>query len=160
MKVLFLRDVRGTAKAGEIKDVADGYARNYLIPKNLAVPATESALKNISYQKAIAAEKASRARREAEALAQLLNGLTLTFKVRVGQEGRLYGSVTSGDIAEAVGKMVNQEIDKRKVLLSEPIRHIGIFDVPIKIHDLEPKVRVIVEDEAGIVPLPAPSSGG
>jgi large subunit ribosomal protein L9 len=154
MKVLFLQDVKGSAKAGEVKDVSEGFARNYLLPKSLAVPATPSALKNMTYQKQIAQAKEKRQRDEAEALAARLAGTRVSFKVKVGEQYRLYGSITSSDIAEAVEKAIGQAVDKHKVLLDEPIKHLGVYKVPIKVADLEPTVTVVVEDEAGVIPTP------
>lgn len=148
MKVLFLKDVKGTARSGEIKDVADGFARNYLLPKGLAIPATQSALKSAAIQAQIAQSKKERARNEAAALAEQLQGLRLTFKAKVGEQYRLYGSITNADIAEALSKEVNQEIDKRKIVLPEPLRHLGEYRVPIRIAPgLEPTVTVVIERE-------------
>jgi len=148
MKVLFLKDVKGTARSGEIKEVADGFARNYLLPKGLAVPATQSALKSAAIQARIAQSKKERARNEAQALAEQLQGLRLTFKVRVGEQYRLYGSITNADIAAAINKEVGQKIDKRKVILEEPLRHLGEYQVPIHIAPgLEPTITVVIERE-------------
>ncbi len=154
MKVLFLRDVKGTARAGDVKDVAEGFARNFLLPQGLAVAATAGALKNAKYQQQIAEEKANRVRSENESLAARLAEVRVTFKVRVGEQYRLYGSITSADVAEEVEKAIGQPIEKRKVILDESIKHLGTYRVPIKVGDLEPAVTVVVEDEAGIVPTP------
>lgn len=148
MRVLFLKDVKGTAKSGEIKDVADGFARNYLLPKGLAIPATQSALKSAAIQAQIAQSKKERARSEATALAEQLHGLRVTFRAKVGEQYRLYGSITNADIAEALSKEVGQEIDKRKIVLPEPLRHLGEYQVPIRIAPgLEPTVTVVIERE-------------
>lgn len=155
MKVLFLQDVKGTARAGDVKDVSEGFARNYLLPKALAVPASTGAMKNVAYQKQITQSKATRQHGEAEALSARLAAVQVTFKVKVGEQYRLYGSITSGDVAEAVEKAIGQEIDKHKVLLDEPIKHLGVYKVAIKVADLEPAVTVVVEDEAGVIPTPA-----
>jgi large subunit ribosomal protein L9 len=154
MKVLFLQDVKGTARAGEIKDVSEGFARNFLLPKSLAVPASAGALKNVAYQKQIDQSKATRLHSEAEMLSARLSAARVTFKVKVGEQYRLYGSITSSDVAEAVEKAIGQSIDKHKVLLNEPIKHLGIYKVPVKVADLEPAVTVVVEDEAGVIPTP------
>ena len=154
MKVLFLQDVKGTAKAGDLKDVSEGFARNFLLPKSLAVPATGGALKNVAYQKQITQVKETRLHSEAEALSARLSAVRVTFKVKVGEQYRLYGSITSTDVAEAVEKAIGQSIDKHKVILEEPIKHLGVYKVPIKVADLEPAVTVVVEDEAGVIPTP------
>jgi large subunit ribosomal protein L9 len=148
MKVLLLQDVKGTGKAGEVKNVADGYARNYLLPRNLAVVATKKTLKSLDVQREIERRRRERATDEASALAAMLADVTVTFKARVGEQHRLYGSITSTDIAKAVSAEIQQEIDKRKVLLDEPLKSLGEFQVPIKVAaDLTPTVRVIIEAE-------------
>ncbi|MBI3979565.1 MAG: 50S ribosomal protein L9 [Chloroflexi bacterium] len=148
MKVLFTQEVPGTAQAGQIKEVSNGYARNYLIPKKLAVPASEAALRQLD------AERKAEARRQAkqadadQTLASRLGQTTVTFRVRVGQEHRLYGSITNTDIAEALEKQLGQPIDRRKVVLEEPIRHLGSYQVPVHLsRGLEPHVTVVVEPE-------------
>lgn len=148
MKVLFLKDVKGTARSGEIKEIADGFARNYLLPKGLAVVATESAQKSAAVQRQIAQSKKERARSEAEALADQLASVRVSFKAKVGEQHRLYGSITSADIAEAVSQVLGHEIDKRKVELAEPLRHLGEFQVPVRVSAaLVPKVTVVIEKE-------------
>jgi large subunit ribosomal protein L9 len=155
MKVLFLQDVKGTARAGEIKVVSEGFARNYLLPKGLGVPASDGALKNMANQKQIAQSKAVRVRSEAETTATRLEAVSVSFKVKVGEQYRMYGSITSADVAEAVEKAAGLPIDKHDVLLEEPIKHLGTYKVPIKVHDLKPEVTVVVEDETGAIPTPA-----
>jgi large subunit ribosomal protein L9 len=148
VKVLFLRDVKGTAQAGEVKEVAEGFARNYLLPKKLAVAATEGTLKSVTIQKQIAAARRARAQEKASTLAERLAQLTLHFKVKVGEQYRLYGSITSADIAEAVEQQLGEPIDKHNIILEEPIRHLGEHKVPIKLGTgLEPAVTVLVEKE-------------
>ncbi|MEW6232009.1 MAG: 50S ribosomal protein L9 [Chloroflexota bacterium] len=148
MKVLFLQDVKGTARAGEVKEVSSGFARNYLLPKRLAVVATGGELKKTGNQKVIEKAKQERAKREADVLAERLATVTVNFKVRVGEQHRLYGSITSADIAEAIEKAAGQPINKRKIILEEPLRHLGTYQVPVKIAaDLEPTVTVVVEAE-------------
>lgn len=148
MKVLLLQDIRGTGKAGEIKNVADGYARNYLLPQNLAVQATKKTLKSRDVQREIERRRRARVAEESGALAAVLADVTVRFQARVGEQHRLYGSITSADIAAAVSAEIQQEIDKRKVLLDEPLKSLGEFQVPIKVTaDLTPAVRVIIEAE-------------
>jgi len=148
MKVLFLQDVKGTARAGEVKEVSDGFARNYLLPKRLAVMATGGELKKAGNQKVIEKAEQERAKREADVLAEMLATVTVNFKAKVGEQYRLYGSITSADIAEAIEKATGQPIDKRKIILEEPLRHLGTYQVPVKITaGLEPTVTVVVEAE-------------
>ena len=148
MKVLFVKDVKGTARGGEIKEVADGFARNFLLPKGLAVVASEGARKSVTVQKQIAQTKKERAKTEAEALAEQLAAVRVTFKAKVGDQHRLYGSITSADIAEAVSKQLGHELDKRKIELGEPLKHLGEFQVPVRVSaDLEPRVTVVIEKE-------------
>jgi len=154
MKVLFLQDVKGTAKAGDVKDVSEGFARNFLLPKSLAVPASAGALKNVAYQKQIIVSKTQRIRSENETLSARLAEVKVSFKVKVGEQYRLFGSITSSDVAEAVEKAIGQAIDKHKVILDEPIKHLGTYKVPIKVGELEPAVTVIVQDETGVIPTP------
>jgi large subunit ribosomal protein L9 len=148
VKVLFLRDVKGTAQAGDVKEVADGFARNYLFPQKLAVASTEGTLKSVTIQKQIKVVKRARSQEKVSSLAERLSQVTLHFQVKVGEQYRLYGSITSADIAEAVEKQLGESIDKHKIVLEEPIRHLGEYKVPIKLGaGLEPAVTVLVEKE-------------
>ncbi len=148
MKVLFLQDVPGTAKAGTIKDVKDGYARNYLMPNKLAVPATESELNKRDQLLKSEARKRQRAEEEAQALADKLTAGTISIKTKVGANDRLYGSITNGDVAEAIAAQFGQTIDRRKVELEEPIRQLGEYEVSIHLtKDVVPKVKVAVVAE-------------
>jgi large subunit ribosomal protein L9 len=125
MQVIFLQDVQGLAKAGDLKDVKDGYARNYLIPRRLAVEATPSRLKE--YQTKQAREKAKRDRIEEQMrkLASELNGTTVTVPARVGDQGRLFGSVTNQDVAHALERM-GYTVDRKKITM-DPIHHLGRY---------------------------------
>lgn len=148
MKVLLTETVDNLGSAGEIKKVADGYARNFLIPKGLAMPATAAALKKAKLRRQAEARRQKRAEVEAQSLARTLSQVTLTFQVKAGEKDRLYGSITNADIAEAFERETGQAIDKRKVELEEPIRELGSYHVPIKLlPDLIPRVTVIVERE-------------
>lgn len=148
MKVLLLQDVKGLGKAGDVKDVADGYGRNYLIPNKLAVVATPSELKKAAGLKAAARQKEERVAKGIRALADRIAGTEVTIRAKVGEQHRLYGSITSADIAEALEKEIGQQIDKRKVELGEPIKQVGTFKVPIHLAPgVEPKVTVHVEPE-------------
>lgn len=148
MRVLFLQDVSGTGRAGEVKDVAPGYARNFLLPKSLAVPATEAAQKNVQYRKKIEVARSDRAFREVTALAEKLSQHELVFKVKLGEQMRMHGSITNADIAEALRRQTGHEVDKHKVELEEPIKAIGAYEVPIHISkEAVARVKVIVEEE-------------
>ena len=149
MKVILLQDVDGLGKAGELKDVANGYARNFLVPKKLAAGATPQLLAN--YQQRIAAEQRrnekqnEQNRQQAERLGQI----TLTFKARVGGQGRLYGSITSQDIAAGLRESEGIAIDRRMVELPDPIRALGTYHVPVKLaQKLASQITVNVVDEA------------
>jgi large subunit ribosomal protein L9 len=148
MKVLLTETVDNLGSAGEVKKVADGYARNFLIPKGLAVPATAGALKQAELRRQAGARRQQRAEVEAESLARTLSQVTLTLQAKAGEKDKLYGSITNADIAEALEREIGQAIDKRKVELEEPIRELGSYYVPIKLlPDLAPRITVIVERE-------------
>lgn len=148
MRILLTQDVENLGKAGDIKTVADGYARNFLIPKGLAVQATEGAMKQVQLQKKVQAKRQQRATEETASLAEILWQLTLTFKAKAGEKDRLYGSITSADIVEALERQTGRAFDKRKVLLKGPIHELGVHKVPIKLMpDVIPEVTVVVERE-------------
>jgi large subunit ribosomal protein L9 len=145
MKIILLQDVENLGKAGDLKEVANGYARNYLLPRQLAAPATPSLVAN--RQQRIAAEQrklekqAELNRQQAERLGQV----TLTFRARVGRQGRLYGSITSQDIAAGLREAEGITIDRRVIDLPNPIRSTGTFTVPVKVAPkLEPTITVNV----------------
>jgi large subunit ribosomal protein L9 len=148
MEVLLLREVKRLGKPGEVRRVADGYARNYLIPRGLAVPATESARKQVADRRAARARAADAERAAAEAHAAALQQVELVFKAKSGESGRLYGSITSADIAEQLAARIGEPVDKRKVMLNEPIKEVGTSTVDVKLHpDVKITVTVIVEGE-------------
>ncbi len=134
MKVILSKDVAGTGKAGEVKDVADGYARNFLIPRKLAVPASAGALKGVEQRKAAEAQKAAKEEAAAQELAGRLTASPVVVTAKVGDQGRLYGSITSADIAEQLSKLIGQPFDRRMIQLDEPIRQLGSFEVPVRLH--------------------------
>lgn len=148
MEVILLKDVRRLGQAGDMKHVADGYARNYLIPRQLAVQATQAARKRIEEKAAAEARRTVQQKVSAERTAEELQHVELLFKAKVGESGRLYGSVTSADIAERLAEKIGAEVDKRKVSLDEPIREIGSSLVQVKLHtDVQIQVTVIVEPD-------------
>jgi len=133
MKVVLRRDVPTLGKAGEVKDVADGYGRNFLIPRGLAAPASRTAMENVEAHKAADARRRDRLDEEAQALAKRIEETPILIHARTGEGGRLYGSVTSSDVADALSAEVGTAIDKRNVDLAEPIRHVGAHTARIHV---------------------------
>ena len=145
MKVILLQDVPGLGNPGDVKEVANGYARNYLLPNQLVTAATPGELANLQQRVAAAQRRTEKQRQEHESLSTRLAGVTLKFAVRVGRGDRLYGSVTSQDIAAALDEQENLKIDRRAIQLREPIRTLGTFEVPVRVAPkVEPKVTVIL----------------
>lgn len=148
MQVLLLKDVPNLGKAGTVKNVADGYARNYLFPKKLAVPATPEAMKQAEAIRQAAMRKQQRIEEAAETLAKELETVTLTFKAKAGESGKLYGSVTAAHIAEALSAKMGMEFDKRKIDLEDSLKELGTHQVRIKLAPaVTASVRVVVEPE-------------
>ncbi len=149
MKVVLRRDVKGLGKANEIKNVAEGYARNYLIPRGLAVIATEDTLRAAQREQQAQARKAERGRARAEQIAAQLQETPLHFTVKAGDSGRLYGSITSKDIADAISKRIEVSVEKRQLMLDQPIRELGVHLVDLRLDEgVKGQVRVVVEAEA------------
>ena len=145
MKVIFIEDVPDVALAGETREVADGYGRNYLLPKKLAVLANSAASNIVEAQLKRVVVKRAQAEAEMAEVAGKINGMEVTITARVGEKDRLYGSVTSADIAEALSASAELVIDKRKVELEEPIREIGSYDITVRFtHDITADIRVTV----------------
>ena len=149
MKILLTQDVENLGRAGQIKKVDDGYARNFLIPKGMAVLATEGTVQQAKLRSNAEAKRQRRAEEDAAAVAEVLWQLTLTFKAKAGEKGRLYGSITSSDIVEALEREMGRSFDKRKVQLEgAAIRELGIHRVPIRLMtNLAPEITVVVERE-------------
>ncbi|HEX9610908.1 MAG TPA: 50S ribosomal protein L9 [Gemmatimonadales bacterium] len=147
MEIILREDVQHLGKTGEVVKVKDGYARNYLLPKGLAYPATEANKKRIAYEAQRLATQRAAEKAAAETEATRLAGVQLTFSAKVGEEDKLYGSVTAGDIQRKLDEL-GIHVDKRKVDLPEPIRALGEFRVAIKIHpDVRPEILVTVVKE-------------
>ena len=145
MKVILTNDVEKLGKSGELKDVADGYARNFLIPRKLAVPAAGGAYRAWQHDIASREDKRKREREEAEIAAQRISSTTLTMGVKVGEGGKLYGSITAKDIADALGRR-GIVVDRHKIDLEEPLRTLGTYKVAIRVSaGLTPEVTVAVE---------------
>ena len=148
MKVVLVQDVPRLGRVGEVREVADGYGRNFLLPKKLALPATPSALKQaeVLLQKEVKGKE--RLAVELSELAQKLEGFSITFKEKVVAEGRLYGSVREVQIAQELSRLTGFEIGKGSVELEEPIQQLGSYEVTVRLaKDLTPRIKIIVEEE-------------
>lgn len=144
MKVILREDVEKLGKAGDVVRVADGYGRNWLIPKNLAVPADVRNLKTLEHDRRVIADRARKTRKSAESLAGKLAALTLTIPAKAGEEGKLFGAVTSRDIAEALGK-AGVAVDRKNVVLPDPLKQVGDYRVKVRLGgDIVPEVSVSV----------------
>lgn len=141
------KDVADLGHAGELVTVKPGYARNYLIPQGMAFLATEGNLRRFEEERRQIEQAAEREREHATQMAGKLEGQSLTFKVRAGEEGRLFGSVTSADIAESLAAG-GLDVDRRIIRLEDPIKELGVYDVAIRLHaDVEPTIKVWVVAE-------------
>jgi large subunit ribosomal protein L9 len=157
MKVLLLKDVYKLGRAGDVKKVADGYGRNFLLPQKLAMLATPGAVKQAEKIRQAALTERTRLNQEMGSVAEKLQALTLTFNARAGETGRLYGSITSGDIAAAIERETGIHIDRRHIA-HQPLRELGAFKVAVRLTvDLIPEINVVVkglgeEEQAAAVP--------
>ena len=148
MEVILKQDVRGTGKAGDIVKVSDGYARNKLIPGGLAIEATPANKKAYEREKAKAAEKLAQDRAAAQEFARRLEDKIVVVKTRVGENGRLFGAITSMDIANAIKEQTGEDVDKRKIILSKPIKDTGVETIEIKLfQDINAKVVIRIEGD-------------
>lgn len=146
MRVILKAEVSGLGRTGEIKDVADGYARNYLLPKGLAIEATGGELKLLAQERQSAKTKKDRAHQDAEELAARLGEITLVFKLKAGDQGKTFGSVTAKEVAEALKKEAKADIDKTKIVLHEPLRSLGVHKVEVRLlTDVRASVTVAIE---------------
>lgn len=134
MKLILQEDVKNLGKKGEAVNVAEGYARNFLLPKGLAVPASEGKLREVTLVQDGRLKKEARLQQKAEGLAGRLQGLSLTIATRTGEAGKLYGAVTNKDIAQELEKVLGQPFDKRKLELPEPIKTLGTYPVVVRLH--------------------------
>lgn len=150
MKVVFLEDVAGTARIGEIKEVKPGFARNYLLPRRLAMPATPSVVKSAE-QRAVREQRLQDARdMDARAVAGRLEGVNLSFSAKAGSTGKLFGSVGTADIATKVGETLGSEFDRHNVMLGEPIKDLGDYPVVVKLtKNVTATINVTVVGEDG-----------
>jgi len=149
MKVVLLKDVQGLGKEGQVKEVADGYARNFLLPKGLAAVATPGALKELETRRAAERKRQAKIDEAMREQAKQLSGSSVTVRSKVGEGGKLYGSITTADVAEAIEKQLGQTVDKRKIEIEEPIRHVGEYKIPIKLsRNVSATIHLHVEAEA------------
>lgn len=150
MKVLLIKDVYKLGRAGEIKKVADGYGRNYLVPYGLALPATAGSLKLAEAVGKKAAEKRAILNNELKGIAEIISDLELDFPVKAGETGKLYGSVSSQMVADKIKEMRNIEIGKHQLVM-EPIRNVGEYMVPVQLTlDLVPELKVVIRREGEV----------
>jgi len=140
MKVILKEDVKNIGSMGQIVDVADGFARNYLVPRGLAAEANVKNIRSLEHEKTIIQEKAKKIKNQAQVLSDKVSNLTIIIKARAGEEGKLFGAVTTMDIAEQM-KNEGVDIDKKKIVLDEPIKRVGSYSVGIKLH---PSVATLV----------------
>ena len=148
MEVILKQDVKGTGKAGDVVKVSDGYARNKLIPGGLAVEATPANKKAIEREKAKAKEKYEADKAAALDLANRLQDKIVVVKTKVGENGRLFGAITSKEIAAAISEQTGEEVDKRKIILDKPIKETGVESVKIKLFQ-DVKAKVVIKIEGG-----------
>jgi large subunit ribosomal protein L9 len=152
MKVILLEDIEAVGKMGDTVNVKDGYARNYLIPRKLALLATARNLKAQDHQIKHMERRKTKIAGEAQSLADKITGVSLSFTRKTGEKGRLFGSVTNMDIAAAL-KEKGLNIDRKDIILPEPIKSLGEFDIEIKLHhDITPTVKITVLPEDGLIP--------
>ncbi len=145
MRVVFLEDVPGVAQGGDIKEVKNGFARNYLIPKSLATPATHNAVQRVTKLQNQAQVNRVKRLEDMKELAAEFDGSQVSVEMRAGSTGRLYGSVTNAIIAERLAELTEKEIDRRSVELEEPIRELGAYDLTVKLHpEVEAGISVLV----------------
>lgn len=145
MIVILNRDIKGTGKAGDVVNVSDGYARNMLLPKGYATEATEGNIRSLEKHKAIAAEKKAEEKAAAQQTAEKIGKVSVEIKTKAGEGGRIFGSITSKDIADALKAQHNITVDKKKILLDSPIKQTGEMTVEIKLYtDVNAKLKVVV----------------
>ena len=149
MKVVFLEDVSVKEKKGDIKDVSDGYARNYLLPRGLALPATPAAIKEAKKITEERERKRARQHDEYVELAKQIEGKELRFKAKASSRGTLHGSITTADIAAELSNLINVDIDRKKIALKTPLHKVGTHEVDVVLaKDASAKIAVIIEGEA------------
>ena len=147
MKVIFLQDVKGKGKKGQMAEISDGYARNYLLPKKLAMEATPDAINTMRMNDKAAAEKAARERAEALEISKKLREMTVVVTAKGGGAGKLFGSITSQEISDALKEKAGIVIDKRKLVLADPIKNVGTYTVQCKLgYEITAPLTVKIEE--------------
>ena len=150
MKVVLTQEVKWLGHAGQIKEVADGYARNYLLPKGLATVATAGAVKEVEQRQVAEKKRQDKLDEEMLSVGKRLDGTNITVRAKVGEGGKLYGSITSQDVADALESQASQTVDKRRIEIEEPIRHVGSYKIPVKLSkNVTANVNLTVEGEEG-----------
>lgn len=148
MKVILLQDVKGKGKKGQLLEVSDGYARNYMLPRKIAIEATADAVNTKNMNDKAAAEKAAKERAEAVELSHKLREMTLTVKAKGGGNGRLFGSVTNQEIADSLKSTAGICLDKRKIVISDPIKNVGTYTVNCKLgYEITAPLTVKIEEQ-------------
>ena len=149
MKVILLKDVKGSGKAGAVVEVSDGFARNFLIPKGLAKSADASALNDLKNKEAARLHKIEVDKAEARELAAKLEGILVKIEAASGADGRLYGSITSQHVADALKAASGIDLDKRKIVLADPIKAYGKYELPVKLYgsEIQGKINLIVTEK-------------
>lgn len=162
MKIVLRQDVPKVGEAGSVQTVSNGYARNYLIPQGLAVVATTGELKVASHNQGVKDRKIARQEESLRSLAEKIDGQRLTFTAKAGDQGRLYGSITASDVATALAAQISEEIDRRRVVLDDPLRSLGEHRVTVHlVGRLRPEVTVVIEADQVEEPAePADASAG
>lgn len=160
MRIVLRQDVPKVGEAGTIQTVSNGYARNYLIPQGFAVVATDGEIKMAQHNMAVKERKVLRQEEQLKSLADKIQGQRLSFTAKAGDQGRLFGSITAADVATALAAAVGEEIDRRRVVLDEPLRTVGDHTVTVHlVGKLRPQVTVVIEAEASEeVPAEAPAA--
>ena len=148
MKVILLQDVKGHGKKGDVVIASDGFARNYLFPRKLAVEATEKNLRELKNKQAAEAKRRQQEFEEAQKLADAISKAEVVVKAKSGEGGKLFGSITNKEIADALKKDHNIDLDRKKIVLQEPIRSLGNFELDVKVYpEVSAKLKVRVEEE-------------
>ncbi|MEK3719215.1 50S ribosomal protein L9 [Paenibacillus sp. FSL H8-0034] len=148
MKVILLKDVKGQGKKGDIKEVSEGYATNFLLPQKLAAAANEGSVKMLDQQKKAEQRKKEQEKADAVELGNKLESLTVELKAKSGKDGRLFGAIPSKQVAEELEKQFKLKLDKRKILMDEPIRTLGVTEVGVKLHtEVSAKLKIHVSED-------------
>lgn len=148
MKVILKVDIKGVGKKGELINVSDGYARNYLLPRDFAMEATEGNIKSLMEKKDAEKFRKDSEAKAARELAKKLSGITVLFKVKVGENGRLFGSITAKDISDELKKQHGYDVDKRKIVLEDSIKSVGVYNLEVKVYpEVTAKIKVEVIEQ-------------